>query len=362
MNHKEILKDLKEGILGDKNQMFVKNLIEEKILKEGDKLLYLVRFGSHLYGLETEDSDLDLKGIVLPSEKSLILNNSTEQYGPYSSGGDEGSNGSDDIDLELWSIHKFFKLLQRGDTNAYDILYSGDSDVIEFGSGKFLEVLNTRSELWGSRAIRGAFIGYSYGQVKRYEAKGFNFATLKSILRFFKEVENNNDDFNGNSRLANYSDELIDYVNRENEELQIKVVEDNKDIYMKINDYKKYPVGIRVKQFRDSIQNWASEYGSRVRNNDDGVDWKSISHAFRVLKFADELVTEGDFTYPFSEEDREKLLAIKNGEVDFKEKVSELRDYVEEVGDKLESSKMLSSKPNARKMRELILWMYGRGE
>jgi hypothetical protein len=359
MNHKEVLKDLREGILEDSDGTYVRDLIEDKILKDGDELLYLVRFGSHLYGLETEDSDLDLKGIVLPSEKSLILNNSVGQYGPYSSGGDESSNSSEDIDLELWSVHKFFKLLQKGDTNAYDVLYSGNSEVIEYVSDYFLEVFYNKDKLSGSKAIRGAFVGYSYGQVKRYEAKGFNFSTLKAILRFIKEVKDR-EDYNDNDRLSSYIDEMIEYVNEENKELQIEVVEDNKDTYVKINDYKKYPVGIRLKQFRDSIQKWANEYGSRVRNNDDGVDWKSISHAFRVLMFADELVTRGDFSYPFRDEFREELLAIKNGEVDFKKKISELSQFVDKVGDKLEHLDKLRSKPNVNKMRELILMMYGR--
>lgn len=347
---KETLLSLKENL---KNGHELQGIIENKILNKGDKLLYLIKKGSHLYGLDTKESDLDLIGITLPSKKSLLLNKPSNQYGGYSTGKDNISNNKEDIDLELWSVHKFFNLLRNGDTNAYDVLYSYPSDVVLFCERSFQHVFEFKSELTGSKPILNSFIGYSYGQVKRYEAKGFNFATLKSILRYFKNIE-----YEGSSRLGNYVDNLIEYVNKENKNLQLEVISDNKDTYLEINSYKKYPIGIRVKEFINSIQKWAKEYGSRVRNNDKGVDWKSLSHAFRVLRFAECLAMDGKFSYPFNKEEREGLLKIKNGEVDFKGSIVELKDYVEDVRYKLKNTNMLTNKVNNNILEELIFYLY----
>jgi predicted nucleotidyltransferase len=36
-------------------------------------LIVEIRFGAHLYGTETPDSDLDLKGVYLPAPRDILL-------------------------------------------------------------------------------------------------------------------------------------------------------------------------------------------------------------------------------------------------------------------------------------------------
>lgn len=36
-------------------------------------LIVKMKFGSHLYGTNTEDSDVDYKGVFLPSKKEILL-------------------------------------------------------------------------------------------------------------------------------------------------------------------------------------------------------------------------------------------------------------------------------------------------
>ena len=48
----------------------------DKIIKELNirgKLVYLSQYGSHLYGLDTPSSDLDFRGIYIPSINDIIL-------------------------------------------------------------------------------------------------------------------------------------------------------------------------------------------------------------------------------------------------------------------------------------------------
>jgi len=67
------------------------------------KILYLVEFGSTLYGTNTPDSDTDYKGIFLPSKESCFLNTQNKHIS-YTSGKSNSKNGTDDIDFELWSL------------------------------------------------------------------------------------------------------------------------------------------------------------------------------------------------------------------------------------------------------------------
>ena len=38
-----------------------------------EKLIYLSQYGSHLYGLNTENSDLDFRGVYIPTLDDIIL-------------------------------------------------------------------------------------------------------------------------------------------------------------------------------------------------------------------------------------------------------------------------------------------------
>ena len=86
-------------------EKFVKNFIKENIEKQDRQLLVVMKFGSHLYGTNTSKSDLDYKGVFIPSKKEVFLNE-IEHTINYSSGNNESKNSSDDLDIELYSIHK----------------------------------------------------------------------------------------------------------------------------------------------------------------------------------------------------------------------------------------------------------------
>src|SRR6056297_3686368 len=85
------------------------------------KLIYLSEFGSSLYGTNSENSDIDYKGIFLPNKRELLLGKKMKSY-TYSSGNDKGKNTKNDVDIQLWSLHYFIELLSKGETGAIDLL------------------------------------------------------------------------------------------------------------------------------------------------------------------------------------------------------------------------------------------------
>ncbi len=65
-------------------------------------------FGSHLYGLDTENSDKDYRGIFVPTAKEIILGSMKEHYDQSTSG--QGiKNTKDDIDVNMFSLKKVYQ-------------------------------------------------------------------------------------------------------------------------------------------------------------------------------------------------------------------------------------------------------------
>lgn len=342
---------------------FLYEIINNHILHNDEKLLFLCKTGSYLYGMNNQNSDLDIKGIFMPSKKSLILQQKVNQYGTYSTTNKNNkSNSKDDVDIELWSIHKFFKLLQKGDTNAYDILGAmSNKKCVIYSSEEFKNIYRNRNTLMGAKPITKSFIGFSYGQFKRYELKGLNFSTLKSILLYFKEL-----DWETTEKVSKYLDDFVGFVKMDSYtdavegdyDKYIKVEEFSDGDYIVINESKRFPVGIRIKDFVDTIQKWTNIYGSRVKKNEDGIDYKSISHAFRVLEEARQLAEEGDLTFPLEKSKRKRFLNIKQGKEDYKKLVEELETYIDVVDKLLHDTDKISLKPNAKIMKKIILDLY----
>ena len=87
------------------------------------QVIYLTLTGSKLFGLNTESSDTDIKGIFIPSKEDLLLQQVKDTYS-FSTGSNNTKNTNKDIDLCLFSIHHFLKNLEKGETNSIDIFFS----------------------------------------------------------------------------------------------------------------------------------------------------------------------------------------------------------------------------------------------
>jgi predicted nucleotidyltransferase len=71
------------------------------------RIIVKMKFGAHLYGTTTPDSDVDFKGIFLPTKEALLLGRVPKSHN-YSTGQDESRNTKNDIDIELYSFTLIF--------------------------------------------------------------------------------------------------------------------------------------------------------------------------------------------------------------------------------------------------------------
>lgn len=124
----------------------------------GKNIVLLVVAGSHSYGLNTEDSDLDIRGISMGTPESILGMDNFESY------------ESKTTDTVIYSMKRFFYLAMKGAPNVLEILFSKPENILYCDEtiGKML--LENRN-LFVSKRIYYSFRGYAKNALKDAEKK-----------------------------------------------------------------------------------------------------------------------------------------------------------------------------------------------
>lgn len=286
-----------------------------------------IKFGSTLYGTETPNSDLDLKGIFLPSAKQIVLQNYKKTISTQRPKLINERNNKDDIDIEYFSLDRYLQLLADGQAVALDFFFHPDNMVTykAFGDHTFQFIKENKDKLISKDCT--SYISYSRTQAAKYGVKGSRMEALKRTLEMLNG-------FFLHAKLGDYESDIQ------------KLIEENKSIVnldktpliqitqlldsskTKMVDHleicnRKMPFGASVKFARDVLQKIYDEYGNRAHKAhlDGGKDYKALSHSVRVNSQGLELLKTGHITFP--RPDAELLRDIKTRKLPF-EQVSEL--------------------------------------
>jgi len=272
-------------------------------------------FGSHLYGTATSDSDLDYKGIFLPSKEEILLGNIPKGYS-YSTRATGVKNTADDTDVELYSLHYFIKLACEGQTVALDMLHAPDAMITE-SSDVWTSIVKQRRKFY-SKNLK-SFIQYARRQASKYGIKG--------------------------SRLSAAS-EVLTLLRSEDPTKRLQVVWDKLPRLEHCYEAGRDPNGIRQyqvcgKMFQETtsigymipvLEKFYDEYGNRARlaSENRNVDWKAVSHALRAAIQVKEILTQSKITFPLKK--APFLVLVKEGKLDYVAEVAPvLEALMEEV-------------------------------
>jgi hypothetical protein len=327
---------------------FAKEMCEE----HGHSLLYLCKFGSHLYGTNTPESDLDFKGLFLPNKKELLLGRYPKHL-QYSSGNDESRNTEEDIDIELWSLQYFFELLGKGDTGAIDTIFSiSNKSAVLYMDHVIRHIFNNPLEFFDPSTNK-SFIGYMKGQVSKYGVKGSKLGVLKRIYNWlnnafphFRHMET--------IRLQDIIDDILEIFYDESYCFQKEV---NGEQALVVCG-KVHLFSIRLSQFFLRVEKEYQKYGIRAEmtEKNEGIDWKAVSHAIRSLHQIKSLLITGKIEYPIYSADF--LLSVKKGEISW----TRCEEIIKEGLDKIEryqKSTVYKGKINNKYIQKTILTLYG---
>lgn len=137
-----------------------------------DGTILLVKAGSQAYGTETENSDVDLRGVCVPPRevRDDIFQTFTQVSSPTFIEEEFGylKNPKNPIlDSTLFDIRKFCKLASECNPNILEILFVPYEDhLIQTTRG---ELLYNNRKLFLSTRVAYSFLGYAVAQLKKIE-------------------------------------------------------------------------------------------------------------------------------------------------------------------------------------------------
>lgn len=275
----------------------------------------LTKFGSHLYGTDNKDSDLDIKGVFLPSPSQVYLKEVPDTIRLDIKLSKGLKNTKDDIDIELWSIYKFLQLARQGETNALDILHSNQ---LLHETFTWKRIYEKRSRFY-SKNMK-AFLGYAQKQAAKYGIKGSRLQAAKDFLEFLqgRDMENRMDLVWEQLPTGEHSKYLLDNPSGI-KQYQVcgKIIQNTVTIG--------YAYKI-LKKFYDA-------YGERAKlaARNEGIDWKALSHAHRAADQLAQIYTNNDLVFPLKTAGT--LKKIKEGKLDATFVLNNLEAKIERIKD-----------------------------
>lgn len=308
--------------------------IKELETKIKGKLVYLTTSGSRLYGTHTPDSDLDIKGIFIPSTESLLLGDPVTQYSS-TTGQNNSSNSADDIDINLQSIHTFFNFLQKSETGAVDTLFSMfRNDTILYENKAFTDTFKRNYKDFLNSNMK-SFIGYALGQTKKFGIKGARYEELDSFIKYLK------------SSLLEHKKLLLEdrfsllkqHLEEENYNY-IKFIQapgprgsgDYRDIaYISVLG-KLFEGRVTIEYFTERVEKLYNQFGHRTISTAKTVtktDYKALSHAYRIASEVKELLETSFIKFPLKDSDY--IRDIKLGKYSASTIVENIRTTLENV-------------------------------
>jgi hypothetical protein len=308
----------------------------------GRNIILLGLGGSHAYGTQIKDSDLDIRGITLNSKEDLLgINRNFEQF------------THEETDTVIYSFNKMIKLLCEMNPSICEIMGLKPWQYLYLSPiGK--EIIDHK-ELFISRRCIFTFGGYANQQLYKLTQKSTVAMDLddleRHILRTLEDMQTNFSD-RFNLSKDNYMKLYIDKSNQEERETEI---------FMDVN-MTHYPLRDYLSMWND-LKNTTSQYTVLGKRNkralDKGKIGKHMMHLVRLYHMCFEILEKHEIN-TYRESDIEELIAIRNGKyIIGDDKISEdFFEYVNELEKKLAYDKEntdLPEKPNYKEIEEFTI-------
>src|SRR5579863_6375880 len=147
-----------------------------------------IKFGSHLYGTNTPESDLDFKAIYLPTARDIVLGRVKGTVAKSRPKAECERNTKDDVDMETFSLCRYLELLMEGQTVALDILFAPQiSYSYENDPDRIMKKIYWNRDKLLTRNVN-AFVGYARQQAAKYGIKGSRMDSLKRVAAMLEKL------------------------------------------------------------------------------------------------------------------------------------------------------------------------------
>lgn len=278
------------------------------------EIIFECVIGSRLYGTSFSTSDDDFLGVFIPTEDDLYgLQNCPPEMSKSVKVSDGERNTKGDVDRKFYSIKRYIDLILSGQqSTAVEMLFAPPEMIVTSTNWWYL-LLTNRSKFLSKKSVVGT-LGFAKAQAYKAYLKGGNLNLIRSLIESFKEHQSSiYDKTVGDlcgvtwesprpAKCILFGQE-IDFVDSDNKAPVIEIAG------------RKYDINGRAKFLADSLKELESRYGTRsnaAANN--GYDYKSLYHCYRLLGEARELLTTGVITLPRPKKEREFLMSLRSNE------------------------------------------------
>ena len=260
-----------------------------------DKILFLCLGGSHSYGTNVEDSDVDIRGVALDTADDILGISNFEQF------------VNAETDTVIYSFTKFLKLASECNPNVVEMLFCKPEHYFYITPlGQF--ILDNKF-IFLSQKARYTFGGYARAQLNRLEnflaRNAGEILTAEQVQTHIKNsVDNAREQFE--DRYGINRGDVETFVDKDKEGVE--------SIYTNIN-FKHVKLSC-VKEMVDGMTQVLKDYeksaGPRNTKKDDLHLNKHMMHLVRLYLMAIEIF-ETNNLHTYREKDHDLLMSIRRG-------------------------------------------------
>ena len=294
----------------------------------GSHIILLGLGGSHAYGTNTENSDLDVRGVALNTKRELLTNTNFECF------------VNEETDTSVYSFNKIISLLCNSNPNTIEML-GLKKDHYLYCSKIGEELIANRKIFLSKRAVY-SFGGYANQQLRRLSNKAARLVSQsENEQHILKSIEHARYEYA--ERFFDMPDDSIRlYID--------KAVQDGYDteIFMDVN-LKHYPLR-DYKSMWSEMQSIVKSYAKIGKRNEHAIEHdklgKHMMHLIRLYMMClDILEKEEIITY--REKEHDLLMSIRNGEYldENRQPIPEFFDMVDEYEKRLDYAKQNTQLP-----------------
>lgn len=342
-------------------------------MRSGNMLLLDCISGSRAYGLNTPQSDMDLKGVFLLPQQMFYGLHYTEQV---------NNKTNDEVYYEL---KRFIDLLSKNNPNILELLATPD-DCVRFRH-PVMELV--KPEFFLSRLCRETFAGYAVSQIRKarglkkrivnpveeerksvvdfcyvvsgqgsvelnhwLEQKGWlqedcglvNIPHMRSVYALYHKSQLSESEVKGIVSGSDANDVSLTSIEKGID--PVAVMSFNKDGYSSYcRDYREY---------WDWVKERNEERYRHTLNNGKNYDAKNMMHTFRLLNMAEEIAKEGRLHV--RRRDRDFLLKIRSGVFSYEDLVKQANEKIDRMDEWYQASDLPDS-PDLLQAEALLVHM-----
>jgi hypothetical protein len=162
----------------------------EAKLKAQENRILEVRVGSHLFGTDNEDSDLDLFGVYMPWD-GLVYGSGKKEEVDLSKvvKDDTGRNTADAVDRKFHEYRKFVNLLVQNNPNIMHVIMADERNIVFKDDQGFADALFDMGPKFPHKGAYHRFAGYAHAQLKKMRIKPQNYARLELGLEVLDKFD-----------------------------------------------------------------------------------------------------------------------------------------------------------------------------